>query len=242
MIKYFLRGAVEKAAKNNRALAIFHHEMSKEKKMRITRIRICLAMVLILISSVSAMAIEISGVGVKAGMNFARLSGIDVDQNWKYRMAIVGGAFFTLKFNDVLAIQPEILYSQKGPKWDAPLEGVAFVGTVKLDYLEIPVLVKIFIPVGANAAIRPNLFVGPYMAFKMSARLKYTWGSTSEDRTIDGIKSTDLGYVLGGGLDFVVGKGKITLDVRYGMSFSTISTDSTEKNQSISAMIGYSFK
>jgi hypothetical protein len=199
-------------------------------------------MALILMSAVSAMAIEISGAGIKAGMNFARLSGIDVDQNWKYRMAVVGGAFFTLKFNDLLAIQPEILYSQKGPKWDAPLYDVALDGTVKLDYLEIPVLIKILIPVGANARIRPNLFAGPYMGFKMSARLKYTWGSTSEDRTIDQIKSTDFGYVFGGGLDFVVGKGKITLDVRYGMSFSTIFTDSTQKNQTISAMLGYSFK
>lgn len=210
--------------------------------MRITRIRICLAMVFILMSSVSAMAIEISGLGVKAGANFARLSGPDVDQEWKSRMALVGGAFFTLKLNDLLAIQPEILYSQKGPRWDAPLDGVAFVGTVNLEYLEIPVLVKILIPVGANAAIRPNLFAGPYMGFKMSARLKYAWGSTSDDRTIDQIKSSDFGYVFGGGLDFVVGKGKITLDVRYGMSFSTIATDSTEKNQTISAMVGYSFK
>jgi hypothetical protein len=59
---------------------------------------------------------------------------------------------------------------------------------------------------------------------------------------MDQIKSTDLGYVLGVGSDFVVGTGKITLDVRYGMSFSTIATDSTMKNQTISAMIGYSFR
>jgi len=210
--------------------------------MKITRIRVCLAVVLILISSVSAMAIEISGVGIKAGLNFARFSGPDVEAEWKNRMALVGGAFFTLKLNNFLAIQPEILYSQKGPKWDAPLEGQAFVGTVKLDYLEIPLLVKILIPVGANSAIRPNLFAGPYFGFKMSAKLKYTWGATSEERTIDVIKSTDSGYVFGGGFDFVVGNGKITLDVRYGMSFSTIATDSTMKNQTISAMIGYSFK
>jgi len=210
--------------------------------MRISRIRIYFAVALVLMSSVSAMAIEISGLGVKAGANFSSFSGPDVEQEWKNRMALVGGVFFTLKLNDLLAIQPEILYSQKGPKWDAPLGGVAFVGTVNLDYLEIPVLVKILIPVGANAAIRPNLFAGPYLGLKMSARLKGTWGATTIDRTMDQIKSTDLGYVLGVGSDFVVGKGKITLDVRYGMSFSTIATDSTMKNQTISAMIGYSFK
>jgi len=210
--------------------------------MRISRIRIYFAVALVLMSSVSAMAIEISGLGVKAGANFSSFSGPDVEQEWKNRMALVGGVFFTLKLNDLLAIQPEILYSQKGPKWDAPLGGDAFVGTVNLDYLEIPVLVKILIPVGANSRIRPNLFAGPYMGFKMSARLKGTWGATTIDRTMDQIKSTDLGYVLGVGSDFVVGTGKITLDVRYGMSFSTIATDSTMKNQTISAMIGYSFK
>jgi len=210
--------------------------------MRSKRIGICLAAVLILISAVSSMAIEISGLGLKVGANFSRFSGPDVEPEWKNRMALVGGAFLTLKLNNFLAIQPEILYSQKGPRWDAPLEGEDFVGTVKLDYLEIPLLVKILIPVGANAAIRPNLFMGPYLGFKMSAKLKYSWGTTSDERTIDQIKSSDAGYVLGGGFDFVVGHGKFTFDIRYGMSFSTIATDSTMKNQTISAMLGYSFK
>jgi hypothetical protein len=91
--------------------------------MKITKFRILLAVLIILGSSLSAMAIEISGLGIKAGANFAKLSGPDVDPEWKTRMALVGGVFLTLKFNDVLAIQPELLYSQKGPKWDAPLSG-----------------------------------------------------------------------------------------------------------------------
>jgi opacity protein-like surface antigen len=210
--------------------------------MKISKFRILLAVLIILGSSLSAMAIEISGLGIKAGANFARLSGPDVDPEWKTRMAVVGGVFLTLKFNDILAIQPEILYSQKGPKWDAPLGGLAFVGTVNLNYLEIPVLVKFYIPTGANSRVHPHIFAGPYFAFKMGAKLTGTWGVESVDRTLDTIKSTDLGYVFGAGIDFAVGSGKITLDVRYGMSFSAIATDSTEKNQTIAAMIGYSFR
>jgi hypothetical protein len=203
---------------------------------------IWLAILVIFGAAASASAVEVSGLGIKAGVNFAKLTGSDVDANWKTRTALVAGAFLTLKFNDVLAIQPEILYSQKGPKWDAPLEGQAFDGTVNLSYLEIPVLVKFYIPAGANSRVHPHVFVGPYFAFKMDAKLNYTWGGVTGERTLDTIKSTDLGYVAGAGIDFGVGKGKLTLDVRYGASFSAIATDSTEKNQTISAMIGYSFK
>ena len=207
-----------------------------------SKMRVWLAILLIFGAAASTSAIEVSGLGIKAGANFAKLTGSDVDANWKTRTALVAGAFLTLKFNDVLAIQPEILYSQKGPKWDAPLDNIAFDGTVNLSYLEIPVLVKFYIPTGATSRVHPHVFVGPYFAFKMDAKLNYTWGGVSDERTLDTIKSTDLGYVAGAGIDFGVGKGKVTLDVRYGASFSAIATDSTEKNQTILAMIGYSFK
>lgn len=207
-----------------------------------SKMRVWLAILVIFGAAASASAIEVSGLGIKAGVNFAKLTGPDVDANWTTRTALVVGAFLTLKFNDVLGIQPEILYSQKGPKWDAPLNGVAFVGTVNLSYLDIPILVKFYIPTGANSRVHPHVFAGPYFAFKMDAKLNYTWGGVSDERTLDTIKSTDLGYVAGAGIDFTVGKGKITLDVRYGASFSAIATDSSEKNQTISAMIGYSFK
>ena len=210
--------------------------------MKISKFRILLAVLIILGSSLSAMAIEVSGLGIKVGANFAKLSGSDIEAEWKTRMALVGGVFLTLKFNDVLAIQPELLYSQKGPKWDAPLGGLAFVGTVNLSYLEIPVLVKFYIPTGANSRVHPHIFAGPYFAFKMDAKLKGTWGGENMDRTLDTIKSSDLGYVAGAGIDFAIGQGKLALDVRYGMSFSAIFTDSNGKNQTISAMIGYSFK
>jgi hypothetical protein len=66
---------------------------------------------------------------------------------------------------------------------------------------------------------------------------------TSEVQDLDEYyKGTDFGVVLGGGLDFLLKKGKIVLDGRYALGLTTISElHLDEKNRVISFMLGYSF-
>src|SRR5690349_10362918 len=76
--------------------------------------------------------------GVEGGANFNNFIGSDVSANslTDSRLGFVGGAYLTLQFGNSFAIQPEILYAQKGGKNTSN-------DTYQLDYLEVPVLLKL---------------------------------------------------------------------------------------------------
>ncbi len=175
--------------------------------------------------------------GIKGGVNFANLVGPDLYPNWKTKIGLAAGGFVSFQINRLLAIQPEFFYSQKGSTW----KGDLFTYKVNLTFVDIPLLVKFFIPVSAQSALRPNVFVGPYAGIKMSAKMTVETAEGSDETDMQDLKKTDLGLVVGGGIDFAVGKGKILLDVRYSFGFSTFSTIEDFKNKVFTVLVGYSF-
>ena len=177
-------------------------------------------------------------VGIKGGANFANLVGPDLDSNWKTKIGLAAGGFVSFQISRLLAIQPEFFYSQKGSTWKGDSD-VTY--KVNLTFVDIPVLVKFFIPISAQSALRPNVFVGPYAGIKMRSKMTVETAEGSDDTDIEDLKKTDLGLVVGGGIDFAVGKGKILLDVRYSFGFSTVSTIEDFKNKVFTVLVGYSF-
>ena len=78
--------------------------------------------------------------GVKGGVNFATLSSDqDPGPEFKYRIGLIAGGFFTWPLGSHLDVQPEVLFSQQGASLDSiGLEAV----TIKTDYLVTPILVR----------------------------------------------------------------------------------------------------
>ena len=180
------------------------------------------------------------GFGAKAGMNYGNISGPEVEKEWINRMALVAGVFVSFNLNSFFAIQPEVLYSRKGPKWDGQFEGKPFKATAEFDYIDVAFLAKGLIPISANSTFRLNLFSGPYVGIKQKAKLKYEWGGESGENELEHIKDKDFGLVFGGGFDFEIGMGRLLVDLRYGMSLSSISKEEEIKNKVFSVMLGYS--
>jgi hypothetical protein len=147
----------------------------------------------------------------------------------------------TLHLNHLFAVQPEILYSKKGPKWDGLLDGEDFTAKVNIDYLDLVALAKFYIPVSQNSVIQPNIYAGPYAGLKLKGKLKYELAGVSGENELVHLKSTDIGLVFGGGLDFSAGRGKLLIDFRFGMSLSSISKEEDDKNRVFSVLVGYSF-
>ncbi len=205
------------------------------------------------VSSVSAQ--RLAG-GVRAGLAIADLTGDDagftyIDEMGEQRqkeygskMGFSAGAFLMVDIFENFAVQPEVLYTMKGGKTEVELGGVTYTITESLNYLEIPVLVKYKIPTPGSLA--PNLFFGPALAITLSAEMKIEGdGSEAVDDIKDYCKGTDFGIVLGGGLDFGVGTGKIMVDGRYTLGLTVI--DDTEakadvKNSVFAIMVGYCFQ
>jgi hypothetical protein len=115
---------------------------------------------------------------------------------------------------------------------------------MKLDYLEIPVLVKIIFP--SPGGVNPYLFAGPAVAIKVSGKVKAEFAGESDEEDIEDMKSTDFGLVIGAGVDFgfgALGKGTLSVDIRYSLGLSTISDFEGDdvKNGAFSLMVGFSF-
>jgi len=170
--------------------------------------------------------------GIKAGISIASLSGDDMD-GVSSKIGIATGGFFGIGFGAVM-IQPEIQYIQKGAQ-DEDNSDLK----MKLDYLEIPVLIKAQL-MGPREKIRPSIYAGPALGILLNA--KADDGSDSVDIK-DYYKSTDFGIAVGADVDiqgFVV-------DLRYTMGLTKIpdtgesDVDVDVKNGTFMVQIGYSF-
>lgn len=184
-------------------------------------------------------------VGVKGGLNLANVS-VDPEPTgieFKTRTGMAAGAFVGINLGPV-CVQPEFLYSQHGTKFDFEIMGVTVNNTMKLDVLEIPILLKYNIPMAGN--VTPSIFVGPGLGFVLSAKqLSEAAGSSSETDIKDDIESMNFGLVFGAGVNINVGSVIITLDGRYNLGFTNMNkisgSTTTIKTNAIQIMAGFGF-
>src|SRR5215471_16611008 len=107
-------------------------------------------------------------IGLKAGANFATLTGSDV-QDAKMKVDFHGGAFASIGLFNSCFLQPELLYSGQGAK--GTVDGTDF--TVSQTYLNVPVLFQYRHSSGLFAE------TGPQLGFLLAAKVKE--GGLSED-------------------------------------------------------------
>jgi len=192
---------------------------------------------LVLGASTAAMAQE-PVFGVKGGVNFANLNfDLETDEiKMDRRTGFVGGLFMIWPGNSRAALQVEALFSQKGSK----LSEDGFSGKLKIDYLDVPVLVRL----SSGSPNRTSFHVigGPSVGFKLRARATddLAEDGSSEDIS-DDVKSIDFGLVAGVGVDM----GRITVDARQAWGLSNINDDPEDdekvKTRTFSVMLGIRF-
>ena len=100
--------------------------------------------------------------GIKGGLNLSSANG-DWAQGAESRSGMVAGGYLTLTLLPSFAIQPEILYSQKGYKLSGEIDSVPWVGKYRINYLEIPMLAKF----SFGILVKPYVLVGPYFATRV---------------------------------------------------------------------------
>jgi len=203
------------------------------------------AVIFVLVVS-SASAVEISAAGLKFGLNLASLSKDEASLDLKSKTGFAAGGFVAFNLSKDIAVQAEILYMQKGAKYDFNEQGVVASYDFNFAYIEIPVLIKAYFPL-QDSVVRPLFFFGPYVGFKAGAKTKYeitAYGETqSGEEDMVEVKSTDFGGIFGVGADIKLGAGKISLEARYGLSFTAFSSEdgAVSKHRAFSFLLGYSF-
>ena len=94
--------------------------------------------------------------GIKGGINFTNMTS-DILIEKEYKIGFHIGILSEITFGDKFSLQPEILYSTYGAKGKAIMIGGPSITTeYKLDYIQIPILAKIYLYKGLSLEIGPS--------------------------------------------------------------------------------------
>jgi hypothetical protein len=194
-------------------------------------------LVCVLLWSAPALAQGIE-IGARAGVNVSSVSlnGDDGDVPFDPTTRAVTGVFATVPLWSWLAVQPEVLYSQKGAT--LAFEGVE--SGLLLDYVEVPVLARL--SPGALGGGRIYLAAGPSFGFLARAKSRTVFaGSTEEIDILDELERLDIGLVGAIGFRFR----SLVVDARYTHGLSDIDKDTSDdvvmKNRTWSLTAGIRF-
>lgn len=171
--------------------------------------------------------------GLRVGLNLSSLGGDDVDDSQQNRrVGFAFGGFMVIEFGSMVGFQPEIYYSMQGN------ELVDGRGTLELDYIQVPLLLRMKLPVQRTVGV--HLVAGPSIGVLVSAEGKRQ-GSTVDLKSIT--DSFDIGAALGAGIDIPLQQGGINLEARYTLGLRSIDDveDSDIKNRVASFLVGYYF-
>lgn len=174
--------------------------------------------------------------GAKAGVNFASLNG-DTGEilDLKTRTSFHVGGVAEIMFSDKFSFQPELLYSAQGTAYedvDAAIEG-----TLKLDYLNVPLLGKYYVTEGFS------IQAGPQVGLLLSAKSEFeVAGDSQEEDVKDAVSGVDFGLNFGLGYKLPSG---LFFDARYNLGLSNVNDGDSDiiddKNGVIQISVGFSF-
>jgi len=141
--------------------------------------------------------------GLIGGVDFATLTGSGVN-NTKNRTGFMGGAFFGVMVNNSVEVEPEVLYAMKGSSFSDT------DSTLALDYIEIPILVKLHLQPDGGM----YLLAGPAVDFNVSCKAE---AASSTDCSALGFSPN---LTFGGVLGLGYSHGRIGIEGRYDFDFS----------------------
>jgi len=177
--------------------------------------------------------------GVKGGFNMSNLYQNDADdENVLY--GFNAGVYATLPISDFVAIQPEILFTTRGSEVDYNNAGLSGTAKFKLNYIEVPLLVRV------NITKNFNVHAGGYASYLVSSKLKGEGSfDFNEGVDTDDLNKFDAGIAAGVGVDF----NPISIGLRYNYGLTTVGKERTVlgttttfpdvKNSNLSLYVSY---
>ena len=171
--------------------------------------------------------------GLKAGANLSNLAGNLTNQDlYKNRWGFQGGVMLNIGLidKDFFSIQPEVLYSQKGFRYaDQVIAGLRNTGSVRYDYLDVPVLLKIkaqgvFFEAGPQYSYLMNVSTDRQQT--LNGTVIGTAGTGTSN--LDHVNRNELGYAAG--LGFQANQGFL-IGVRYNGALTDFAKDGYSNNE-----------
>jgi Outer membrane protein beta-barrel domain len=133
-----------------------------------------------------------------------------------------------------LALRGEVLTTRKGALWTTNALGVAGQAGFELTYVDVPIMLAYELP--AAIGFRPHLYAGPSFNLRTACRTRVSvQGNTSFrncDQNNNGIRSTELAGVVGGGIGVQVRRDMLgVLGARYTHGVTKVFDESNITNR-----------
>jgi len=169
----------------------------------------------------------------KVGLNIATLAG---DDDIDPRLGLVLGAEFEYQITKLFSLSAGALYSMQGEKGDNTSTGTKYKVTIKLDYINIPILANIYVTKGlvVKFGIQPG--------FNISSKAKLSQGSTSINMSLSdgGLDTNSFDFSIPVGLSYEYKN--FVIDGRYNIGALKVVDGSDAKNSVFQFTVGYKFK
>ena len=165
--------------------------------------------------------------GIKFGPTFAAFSSDALD--FSTRTGIHGGIFFGGNRDGAVGVQSEINWVRKSAETEPQGLGI------RIDYLQIPVLLRLNAGSSSSSGFVAYGIVGPAVELKVADEIE---GFTLDD----GFEGADVSLVFGGGIEIA----RIIVEGRYAKGLrrinDTLSSVAEIKSQSFTILFGLRFK
>jgi hypothetical protein len=178
--------------------------------------------------------------GIRVGLNFATFGGDEAeairtvlrrlpnvaDIDGGRRTGLTVGAFIRADFGGLVGLQPEIRYIQKGTQTAFSArnaEGEVESGriTVKIDYVEIPILTRAALP--KIGPVVPHGLAGTTFGFSVNTGSNLRLGERSKVIDTGGdLGGNAISLEFGAGGDVEIGTTTVTADARFGLGLSDV--------------------
>ena len=176
--------------------------------------------------------------GVRGGVTVSHAS-LDLNETFARdnRTGFAGGAFFDWNSGGLLGFQIAGEYVQKG----VDLDFANAVSELTLDYLEIPAVLKVGIPLGS---LRPSAFGGVSLGFNTGCDVGGDVAVGDDPDCGDEVSGTEFSGVFGADLAWYLGSFSLWVDTRYYVGLSDISdgdafNDLKNRAWNLSAGLGF---
>lgn len=160
-------------------------------------------------------------VAIKAGVNFANMNFEEEDPDVEGlardgSVGFTGGLVFLLPIGSVLAVQPELLFAQKGAESSYTVLGQTFTSKLTYNYIDIPLLLRLSLGDTYGEGMGVYVNGGAYVGYALNGKNKFSNPITSGETEltfddVDDQRRVDYGAALGAGVTL----GNLFFDLRY---------------------------
>lgn len=184
-------------------------------------------------------------IGLNGGLSLSSLAGDDTE-DFESSVGLKAGATATFPLSGNVGLQVGAAFAEKG----ADFEDTDLEGSIAFDYIEVPVMLRLGIPVDGNIA--PHVAVGPAIGFLIGCEISESFEGVSfsadcEEAELE-TKSIDFGVMANAGVSIATSdKFSVTVDVAYNLGLSSILDGPTDEeipdvtNRAWSFLLGVAF-